>query len=98
MARILRLQADYNCYSIWSDDESDYIEPVELGLSPSLSAAIKAWEQRCDQTYSTNPAEIGFRSEEERQRFHMDGRALPKLFRPSFKPRATKSYTKRGSS
>lgn len=76
MARILRLQADYNCYSIWSDEEADYIEPVELGLSPDLGAAVEAWEQRCNQTYSTNSAEIGFRSEEERQRFHADGRRL----------------------
>ena len=71
MSKVLRVQADYNCYSIWSDHDSDYLEPADLGLSEGLGERIKAWEQRCDATYDS-----GFASDSDRERFHADGQQL----------------------
>jgi len=75
----LRLMADYQCWALWWDNPGRVgnVDPVELGLTPDLCAALNEWAQRYDDTLNQDdPPNSRFATPEELEAFVRDGEAL----------------------
>ena len=75
----LKIMPEYECYSFWVAHAGlrDNVDPASLGLPAELAAAIDAWEQEYEATYTPDdPASSGFPDEESERAFNALGRRL----------------------
>lgn len=88
MTRILRLEAEYECYPLWEimtppDGESvRNVDPAELGISPPLVNRLLDWKSEFDSTLNHDyPPDSEFPTNEARDRFKVMGAAIAESLR-----------------
>ncbi len=77
--RSLKLMADYECFPLWEQTETDTdnIDPEDLPISQGLRDALNAWAQRYDDTLDrADPRRSGFSNSEAKAAFNATGQAL----------------------
>ena len=86
--------ADYGCDALWWDGDPPgrvgNIHPAELGLSPGLVAALRAWAERFDARLDVDdPANSPPVAPEEEQAFLKEGEALARRVAEELGPGAS---------
>jgi hypothetical protein len=72
--RNIKLMADYECFALWDEDAVDNLNPDDLLISDHLKLRIHRWENMFDATLDrSNPANSGFSTTNELQRFDEEG-------------------------
>ncbi|WP_159593947.1 hypothetical protein [Chelativorans xinjiangense] len=70
----IKLMADYDSWCLWDLVNIGNIDPETLPLSQPLKKALHAWEKKYNATLNReNPIESGFASQEDAQKFNVEG-------------------------
>ncbi|GAB4213974.1 MAG: hypothetical protein OHK0012_11100 [Synechococcales cyanobacterium] len=80
MAKIFRINPDYDCPPIWDEYAADYLEPSDLPLTASLISRMNAWQAEFDALLDTEDGRrSGFKSKSARVKFDLRGMRLARF-------------------